>query len=102
MVMEPKPFKAGRVESAVFVRVGVPMSVVRVQFPPRIVEAGLMGWEPGIPGIWYRYHDGVHVISDATFDSHEIRAAIKILSPEDRDELSKSLEAYRAVARPFR
>ena len=98
MCMRPKPFKVMGVEFEVFTRVTA-MSYVRyVHFPPRIVEARLMPWEPGIPGIWFRYHDGMETIANATHDTHEIQAAIKTLSDEDQNKLAKSLEAFRAVA----
>ena len=45
-----------------------------VHYPPRIVEAKLMSWEPGIPGIWFRYHDGIETMANATYDTQEIQA----------------------------
>ena len=68
-----------------------------VHFRPRIVAAKLMRWEPGIPGIWFRYHDGVETIANATYDTHEIQAAIKTLSVEDQNKLAKAIEAYHTV-----
>ena len=57
-----------------------------------------MPWEFGIPGFWFRYHDGMETIAYATYYTHEIQAAIKTLSDEDQNKLAKSLEACRAVA----
>ena len=73
------------------------LAVRFVHFPPRIVEAKLMWWEPGIPGIWFRYHDGIETIANATYDTHEIQAAIKILSDEDQNKLTRALETYHTV-----
>ena len=56
-----------------------------------------MCWEPGIPGIWFRYHDGIETIANATYDTQEIQAAIKILSDEDQKKLTRALETYHTV-----
>ena len=68
-----------------------------VHYPPRIVEAKLMSWEPGVRGIWFRHHDGMETIANATYNTHEIQAAIKILSAEDQNKLTRALETYHTV-----
>ena len=80
-----------------FTRAAAMLNVQFVHFSPRIVEAKLMSWEPGVPGIWFRYHDGIETIANATYDTHEIQAAIKILSDEDQNKLKRALETYHTV-----
>ena len=68
-----------------------------VHLPARIVEAKLVLWKPGIPGIWFRYHDGMETIANATYDTYEIQAAIETLTDEDQKKVTRALETYHTV-----
>lgn len=65
----------------------------------RIVEARLTSWEPGIPGIWFRYENGIEVNSDARVRSAEVIQALQFLTDADLAELQQRLEASRALDR---
>ena len=60
-----------------------------VHYPPRIVEAKLMSWEPGVPAIWS--------LPTRPMTPMKFKAAIKILSDEDQNKLTRALETYHTV-----
>jgi hypothetical protein len=73
------------------------MSAVRFPArPARIVTAWLRPWEPGVPGIAYQYDDGLQVTADATINTPQIAAAIKPLSPEDRERLEAAFALHHS------
>lgn len=64
---------------------------------PRIVQATLIPWKPGIPKIHLQYEDGFALIADVRSNEVHILDAIDHLSLEDRIELAQSLEADYAA-----
>ncbi len=66
---------------------------------PRIVQARLIPWMPGIPKIQMQYDDGFAVIADVRSNDIHILDAIEQLSLKDRVELAQSLEAEYADTR---
>jgi len=73
------------------------MSVLR--FPTRqarIVEAKVIPWQPGIPGIWFKYSDGLEIISDATLKTQDIRRAIGLLPAADRERMEATCALDRS------
>ena len=88
--MRAKPFKVISVESADFVTVAAPMSVVRLR-QRTVTQSRLIPWDFGVPGIWFRYADGYEVVADARIKTPDVIEAISRLGWADRAQLDKLL-----------
>jgi hypothetical protein len=78
---------------------GAPIRQRESRLMPRIVQAKLIPWKPGVPKIHLQYDNGFAVIADVRSNEISILDAIEELSLEDRIELAQTLETDYAVDR---